>query len=38
MIDPITGWFEVVRYANKGAITIAYLVETTWMSRYPRPI
>ena len=37
-IDPVTGWFEVVRYDDKIAITIADLVETTWMSKYPRPI
>ena len=38
MIDPVTGWFEVVRYYDKRAITITNLVETTWLSRYPRPI
>ena len=38
MIDPVTGWFEVVRYDDQREITIANLVETTWMSRYPRPI
>ena len=38
MIDPVTGWFEVVWYYYKRAITIANLVETTWMSIYPRPI
>ena len=38
MIDPVTGWFEVVQYDVNVAITIANLVETTWMSRYPRPI
>ena len=38
MIDTVTGWFEVVQYDDKRAITIANLVETTWMSRYPRPI
>ena len=38
MIDPVTGWFEVVQYDYKRAITIAYLVATTWMSRYHRPI
>ena len=35
MIDPITVWFEVVRYDDKRAITTANLVETTWLSRYP---
>ena len=38
MIDPVTGLFEVVRYDDKRAVTIANLVETTWMSRYPRQI
>ena len=38
MINPVTGWFEVVQYDDKTAINIANLVETTWMSRYPRPI
>ena len=38
MIDTITGWFEVVRYVDKRAITISTLVESTWLSRYPRPI
>ena len=38
MIDPVTGWFEVVQYYDKRAITIANLFETTWLSRYPRSI
>ena len=38
MINPVTGWFEVVWYDDQIAITIANLVETTWLSRYPRPI
>ena len=38
MIDPVTVWFEVVQYYDKRAITIANLVETTWLSRYPIPI
>ena len=38
MIDPVTGWFEVVRYYDKILITVKNLVETTWLSRYPRPI
>ena len=38
IIDTVTGWFEVVSYYDKRAITVANLVETTWMSRYPRPI
>ena len=38
MIYPVTGWFEVVLYDDKRAITIANLVETSWLSIYPRPI
>ena len=35
MIDPATGWFEIVPYSDKKSITIANLVEQTWLSRYP---
>ena len=38
MIDPVTGWFEVVQYDDKIAITIVNLVATMQLSRYPRPI
>ena len=38
MIDPVTGWFEVTQYNKKRAMAIAKLVETTWLSRYPRPM
>ena len=38
MLDTVTGWFEVVRYDDKRAITITNLVETMWLFRYPRPI
>ena len=38
MIDPVTGWFEIAQYNDKIAISIADLVETMWMSRYPRSI
>ena len=38
IINTVTGWFEVVQYDNKIAITIKNLVETMWLSRYPRPI
>ena len=37
MIDPATGWFEMVRIPNKEAITIADLAEQTWFTRYPWP-
>ena len=35
MIDSITGWFK---YDNKITISIKILVETTWLTRYYRPI
>ena len=38
MIDPVTGWFEIAQYENKRAISITNLVDTTWMSIYPRLI
>ena len=38
MINPVTGWFEIVQYDDKREITIANLVETMWLSRYPIPI
>ena len=37
MIDPVTRWFEKVQYDDKRAISIANLVKTTWLYRYPRP-
>ena len=38
MIDPVTGWFEVTQYNDKKAMTIANLVETTWLVRCPWPV
>ena len=38
MIDPVTGWFEIVHYDDKIVITTANSVENTWLYRYPRPI
>jgi transposase InsO family protein len=32
-----TGWFEITRYEDKKSITIANIVEMTWLSRYPWP-
>ena len=37
MIDPATGWFEMVRVPNKEAFSIAELAEKTWFTRYPWP-
>ena len=38
IIDPVTRLFDVVLYDDKGAITTDNLVETTWLSIYPRSI
>ena len=37
-IDTVTGWSEIAQYNNKRAISITILVETMWLSRYPRPM
>ena len=37
MIDPATGWFEIATYDDKRAMTVANIVEFTWLARYPRP-
>ncbi len=37
MIDPATGWFEVAEIPDKEPITIANIVEQTWLTRYPWP-
>ena len=37
MIDPVTGWSEITQYNDKREISIAKLVECTWLFRYPRP-
>ena len=31
MIDPITGWFEIMQYNNEREIYITNLIETTCM-------
>ena len=38
MIEPVTGWFEITKYDDKRAISIADLVETIWLTRYPIPM
>ena len=38
MIYPVTGWFEISQYDDKRATSIANLVETMWLTRYPIPI
>ena len=37
MIDPATGWFEIVRIPNGRADTVSNLLEQTWFARYPWP-
>ena len=37
MIDPETGWFEIVCYSDKQTSTVAYLVAQTWLYIYPQP-
>ena len=37
MIDPATGWFEIIETPDKRADTIANLFEQTWLNRYPWP-
>jgi len=37
MIDPATGWFEMKQVEDKEAITVAEVVEQTWLTRYPWP-
>ena len=38
MIDPVTVWFEILKYNVKRVPSIANLLETTCLSRYPIPI
>ena len=37
MIDPATGWFEIVEIPNKKADHIANILEYHWLTRYPWP-
>jgi hypothetical protein len=37
MIDPATGWFEIVEIPNKRADEVSNLLEQTWLARYPWP-
>ena len=36
MIYPVTGWFEITQHDYKTTTSIENLVETTWLTRYPR--
>jgi hypothetical protein len=35
MIDPDTGWIEIIELTNKESITTANVVEQTWLTQYP---
>jgi transposase InsO family protein len=37
MIDPATGWFEIIDVKFKDASTVANAVEQVWLTRYPWP-
>jgi hypothetical protein len=37
MIDPATGWFEIVEATNKSATSIQDLCHNTWLVRYLQP-
>jgi hypothetical protein len=37
MIDPASGWFEIVEIPTKQADFIANLLEFHWLTRYPWP-
>jgi hypothetical protein len=37
MVDPATGWFEIIEVPNKRADYITNLFEQVWLARYPWP-
>jgi hypothetical protein len=37
MIDPATGWFEIVEAKNNLTKSIQELFHDIWLARYPRP-
>ena len=37
MINPATGWFEIVETPNRRADEVANSLEMTWLTRYPWP-
>jgi hypothetical protein len=37
IIDPATGWFEIVEATNKSATSIQNLFHNIWLARYPQP-
>ena len=37
MIDPATGWFEIVEVTDKESHTVAEKIDKLWLCCYPRP-
>jgi hypothetical protein len=37
MIDPATGWFEIVKATDKSSTSIQDFFHNTWLARYPQP-
>jgi hypothetical protein len=37
IIDPATGWFEIVKATNKSSTSIQDLFHNTWLARFPQP-
>ena len=37
MIDPATGWFEMVKINTKRSDFIENAIKQTWLNRYPWP-
>jgi hypothetical protein len=37
VIDPATGWFEIVKATNKSATSIQDLFHNAWLARNPQP-
>ena len=37
-MEPVTRWFKIMQYDNKRVISIAKVVNNTWLTRYPIPM
>jgi hypothetical protein len=37
LIDPVTGWFEVIATPDKNAHTVMEAFNNMWLTRYPQP-
>ena len=38
MIDPATGWFEIIQSETKTADIVANKIEIAWLLHYPWPV